>query len=46
MLRSTRASCWDMSTQLMRKGAEAAAAEQFKLDAFQSRRLLVQELAQ
>ena len=28
------------------KGAEAAAAEQFKLDAFQSRRLLVQELAQ
>ena len=26
------------------KGAEAAAAEQFKLDAFQSRRLLVQEL--
>jgi hypothetical protein len=28
------------------KGAEAAAAEQFKLDAFQGRRLLVQELAQ
>ena len=28
------------------KGAEAAAAEQFKLDAFQSWRLLVQELAQ
>jgi hypothetical protein len=27
------------------QGAELAAAEQFKLDAFQSRRLLVQELA-
>jgi hypothetical protein len=27
------------------QGADAAAAEQFKLDAFQSRRLLVQELA-
>ena len=27
------------------QGAEAAAAEQFKPDAFQSRRLLVQELA-
>jgi hypothetical protein len=27
------------------RGAEAAAAEQFKLDAVQSRRLLVQELA-
>jgi hypothetical protein len=27
------------------QGAETAAAEQFRLDAFQSRRLLVQELA-
>jgi hypothetical protein len=35
---------WRIVDAVDAQGAEAAAAEQFKLDAFQSRRLLVQEM--
>ena len=46
LLRSAKASFCGYVDAIERRVRRSCAAEQFKLDAFQSRRLLVQELAQ